>query len=207
MGASSGSKLLILQKLLLAVDTITISFGSSSRGVYCVVSVKCNVMVLDVPSGLTVNVQFFLPRLSLYNWLLRNVLLVRFVTEFMASANPFRRRIFVESSPPMLEINCKKVEDRNDWVNYLLKKLEETKKKYTAKELQLIEVTTFKAATTGQYDEDQIITSIMNMILKPNEEWSAKKKKPKYTYQDHFMIKLTKKKYFLARHEYRFLLS
>ena len=69
-------------------------------------------------------------------------------------------------------------------------------KKYTAKELQLIEVTTFKAATTGQYDEDQIITSIMNMILKPNEEWSAKKKKPKYTYQDHFMIKLTKKNTF-----------
>ena len=59
-----------------------LSIGSSSRGVYCVVSKTCNVMVLDVPSGLTVNVQFFLPRLSLYNWLLRNILLVRFVTEF-----------------------------------------------------------------------------------------------------------------------------
>ena len=39
--------------------SIQISFGSSSRGVYCVVSKTCNVMVLDVPSGLTVNVQFF----------------------------------------------------------------------------------------------------------------------------------------------------
>ena len=63
----------------------------------------------------------------------------------------------------------------------LLEKSEETKKEYTAKKLQLIEETTFNEATTCQYDEDQINTSIMNMILKPNEEWSAKKKKPTYT--------------------------
>lgn len=79
------------------------------------------------------------------------------------------------------KINCKKVQDRNDWVKYLLEKSEETKKEYTAEKLQLIEKTTFNEATTCQYDEDQINTSIMNMILKPNEEWSAKKEKPRYT--------------------------
>jgi len=79
-------------------------------------------------------------------------------------------------------ITCKRVQDRENWVRFLISRSNQTlNNKYTQSSIDNIARSSLKYALSKRFNLDEINERIMIMKNSPNETWKTLKRSEKYT--------------------------